>query len=108
MGKQEIADDELELQDEKNAMHLASNEEFEPDTLRETPEEKEGIDVPVIKQEVIETPTKSVLDTTKSVLDTAELESILAKGNFTSSVVDQINHERRKTPRELDMAELNT
>jgi len=56
---------------------------------------------PFIRQEVLK-------PSPKFELDTDELENILEKGNFTSSVINQIHNERKKTRQELDLAELNT
>merc|ERR1712083_222499 len=46
----------------------------------------------------------------QSVLGTAELEldMLLSRGNFTSSLVNQIQSERKRSQRDLDMEELVT
>ena len=44
----------------------------------------------------------------KSVFNNSELDILLAKGNFASSLVNQIKSERKRSHQELDMEELET
>jgi len=111
-----LSDEDIEFDD-------AETDEEEMDRKMEN---KSALSMHQIKQEVITTPKKilgsnpehPVLKTvqsdallksatsSKSVLDTTELEMLLSRGNFTTSLVNQIQSERRRSQHDLDMEEL--
>ena len=103
--------DEYEKRDKDSSDHLKSSKDDgdvsnasdkEIEAMEADIFESDGIsDITSIKQEIIK-------QTPKPSLDTAELETILATGNFTSSLVKQIQSERKRSHQELDMAELNS
>ena len=106
-----FSDEDIEFDDEEIENEMAQ--------IKDSNENKLAMKIPLVKQEVITTPPKKLLNRplskpdkytapSQSVLDTAELDMLLSRGNFTSSLVSQIQSERKRSQRDLDMEELVT
>ena len=106
-----FSDEDIEFDDEESENEMAQ--------IKDSNENKLAMKIPLVKQEVITTPPKKLLNRplskpdkytapSQSVLDTAELDMLLSRGNFTSSLVSQIQSERKRSQRDLDMEELVT
>merc|ERR1711909_48541 len=101
-----LSDEDIEFDDEDTEDEIAQ--------IKDSNENKMSTKMPMVKQEVVTTPPKKFQEGSltkppqKSVLDTTELDMLLSRGNFTSSLVSQIQSERKRSQRDLDMEELVT